>query len=73
MPTVLHDMCLLCHMQADQEQLLPPLSSVLRHVRLWSDYFLRWSPVPSFMPLPLPLRGTLAAYWSFYIRVQVQP
>eukprot|EP00903_Cladosiphon_okamuranus_P015695 g14490.t1 len=42
--------------QSTQEELLPPLSSVLRHVGLWNDYFLRWSPAPSFMPLPLPIR-----------------
>ncbi|CBN77571.1 similar to CG7697-PA [Ectocarpus siliculosus] len=41
-----------------QYELLPPLSSILRHVRLWSDYFLRWSPAPSFMPLPRLLRDS---------------
>ncbi|CAM9100290.1 unnamed protein product [Ectocarpus fasciculatus] len=41
-----------------QHELLPPLSSILRHVRLWSDYYLRWSPAPSFMPLPRLLRDS---------------
>lgn len=44
-------------LQNAQEELLPPLSSILRHVGLWNDYFLRWSPAPSFMPLPVPIRG----------------
>lgn len=44
-------------LQDNQAELLPPLSTILRHVRLWNDYFLRWSPAASFMTLPLVLRG----------------
>lgn len=38
------------HLHADprQDVLLPPLSVMLRGVRLWEDYFLRYSPKPSF-------------------------
>ncbi|CAM9908714.1 unnamed protein product [Discosporangium mesarthrocarpum] len=36
--------------------LLPPLPSLLRNVTLWVDYFFRWSPAVSFMPLPKPLQ-----------------
>lgn len=53
--------------QDDQGELLPSLSSVTRHVRLWSDYFLRWSPLPSFLPLPVSIRGMrLAARYTCY-------
>jgi myotubularin-related protein 1/2 len=35
--------------------LLPPLSQLMRNVRLWDDYFLRWSNVPSMLNAPVPL------------------
>ena len=54
--------------QDGQGELLPSLVSVHRHVRLWSDYFLRWSPAPSFLPLPASIRGMrLATGYTWYL------
>lgn len=32
--------------------LLPPVTQLLRNVTLWSDYYLRWSSVPSALTAP---------------------
>lgn len=32
--------------------LLPPITQLLRNVTLWSDYYLRWSSVPSALIAP---------------------
>lgn len=32
--------------------LLPPITQLLRNVTLWSDYYLRWSSVPSSLIAP---------------------
>ncbi len=39
--------------------LLPPLTQLLRNVSLWSDYFLRWSSVPSALSAPTVLSKQL--------------
>ena len=35
--------------------LLPPLTQLLRNVTLWTDYFFRWSALPSAVATPEPL------------------
>ena len=35
--------------------LLPPLTQLLRNVSLWTDYFFRWSALPSAVATPEPL------------------
>lgn len=60
---------LILYEQDEQGELLPSLPSVLRHVRLWTDYFLRWSPAPSFLPLPASIRGVSLA--TRYVEVPV--
>ncbi|CAM9198576.1 unnamed protein product [Chrysoparadoxa australica] len=42
--------------------LLPQLSCILRRVTLWSDYYLRWSPRPSFPGTPRWLGEQLKTY-----------
>uniref|UniRef100_A0A7S2AUR2 Myotubularin phosphatase domain-containing protein n=2 Tax=Octactis speculum TaxID=3111310 RepID=A0A7S2AUR2_9STRA len=49
---------------SQDDVILPPLPVLLRGVTLWSDYFLRWSPSPSFThhaftPRALKRLGTL--------------
>ena len=44
------------HQQRNPEKvLLPPLSQLLRNVTIWSDFFFRWSSVPTAAPIPIQL------------------
>jgi hypothetical protein len=38
---------------------LPPLPQLLRNVSLWTDFFLRYSSVPSVPPIPTNLSPLL--------------
>ena len=38
---------------------LPPLSELLRNVTLWTDYYYRWSALPTMIHPPSQLIGSL--------------
>lgn len=61
---------------ATNRPLIPPIAAALRHVTLWSDYFLRWSPahsIPSLVLLDpaMPLQSSFDASTGAAIDVAI--